>query len=122
MKRQVRHSKHDPLVDEVELIEANHQYAHVKLPDGRETTVSTRSLAPMGEFAPVSSTQFQLEDTAFADRAVDTEVILTHDPDVPAEVVPPPINNDHDQSQETFTRRSERTRRQPSHLQDFFVG
>lgn len=49
MKRFVRNSKYDPLVEEVELLEANHQYAHVRLPDGRETTVSTRSLAPVGE-------------------------------------------------------------------------
>ena len=46
LKRAVRHSKHDPLVDEVQLIEANPNYAHVRLPDGRETTVSVRHLAP----------------------------------------------------------------------------
>ena len=39
MKRNVRQSKYDPLVDEVNLIEANPQYAHVRLPDDRETTV-----------------------------------------------------------------------------------
>ena len=37
LKRQVRKSKFDPLVDEVELIEAN---------DGREDTVATKFLAP----------------------------------------------------------------------------
>ena len=47
MKRHVR-QKYDPLVDEVELLEANPQYAHVRLPDGRETTVSIRHLAPRG--------------------------------------------------------------------------
>ena len=49
LKRHVRASKYDPLVDEVELLEANPHYAHVRLPDGRESTVSLRHLAPVGE-------------------------------------------------------------------------
>lgn len=51
MKKYVRTSKNDPLVEEVELIEANPEYAYVRLPDGRETTVSTRHLAPRGEIS-----------------------------------------------------------------------
>ena len=46
LKRHVRHSKTEPLVDEVELLQANPNYAHVRYSDGRETTVSTRHLAP----------------------------------------------------------------------------
>ncbi|KAG5894442.1 hypothetical protein JTB14_014891 [Gonioctena quinquepunctata] len=38
MKKEVRASKYDPLVEEVELIESNEGYAHVRLPNGRETT------------------------------------------------------------------------------------
>ena len=49
LKRHVRNSKHDPMVDEVELIEANPQYAFIRTEDGRETTVSTKHLAPYGE-------------------------------------------------------------------------
>ena len=48
MKRQVRASKYEPMVEKVELIDANPGYAHVRLPDGRETTVSIRHLAPTG--------------------------------------------------------------------------
>ena len=48
LKRHVRHSKYDPIVDEVELLEANPQYAHIRLPDGRQSTVSLRHLAPVG--------------------------------------------------------------------------
>jgi len=51
LKRHVRSSKYEPLVDEVELLEANHQYAHIRHPDGRESTVSTNHLAPAGEEA-----------------------------------------------------------------------
>ena len=48
MKRNVRRNKYEPLVDEVELVEANSHYAYVKFPEGRETTVSTKQLAPTG--------------------------------------------------------------------------
>ncbi|GFY06658.1 putative retrovirus-related pol polyprotein from transposon opus [Trichonephila clavipes] len=49
MKNQMRANKYEPIVQEVELIEANPDYAHVKLGYGRETTVSIRHLAPRGE-------------------------------------------------------------------------
>ena len=38
-------NENDPLVEEVELIEANPHYAHVKLNDGREINVSLKDLA-----------------------------------------------------------------------------
>lgn len=47
-KRNVRTSKYDPYVDEVDLVEANPQYAIVKFSDGKEATVSTKQLAPAG--------------------------------------------------------------------------
>ena len=46
MRRNVRQSKYEPFVDEVNLLEANTHYAHVQFPDGRETTISTKQLAP----------------------------------------------------------------------------
>ncbi|CAB3993188.1 Hypothetical predicted protein [Paramuricea clavata] len=46
LKRHIRNSMYDPLVDEVDLLEANQQYAHVRFPDGREDTVSIKHLAP----------------------------------------------------------------------------
>ena len=49
LKRHVRQSKTEPFVDQVELLQANPQYAHIRYPDGRESTVSIRHLAPMGE-------------------------------------------------------------------------
>ena len=39
-------SKNDPMVHEVELIHANPTYGYVKHPDGRESTVSLKDLAP----------------------------------------------------------------------------
>ena len=49
VNRQVRASKMEPLVDEVELLQANPHYVHVRYPDGRETTVATKYLAPKGQ-------------------------------------------------------------------------
>ena len=46
VKKHVRQSKYDPLVEEAELIEANPEYAYVRLKSGTETTVSVRDLAP----------------------------------------------------------------------------
>ena len=37
------------IVDQVELLQANPQFAYVRYPDGRETTGSIRHLAPAGE-------------------------------------------------------------------------
>ena len=48
LKRHVKRSKYEPDVDLVDLLEANSHYAHVRLPSGLETTVSTRHLAPTG--------------------------------------------------------------------------
>ena len=45
LKRHVR-TKGDPLVDRVELLEANQTYAHVRFPGGREDTVSVKDLSP----------------------------------------------------------------------------
>ena len=48
IKRQVRTSKMDPLVDEVKLLQASPHNAHVHYPHGKETTVATKHLVPKG--------------------------------------------------------------------------
>jgi len=60
LKRHVRSSKFEPLVDEVELIEANPNYAYVRFPDGREDTVALKHLAP-GNADPISPEEVQSE-------------------------------------------------------------
>ena len=47
LKRHLQPSKTDPVVDEVELLQANPHYAYTRYPDGITTTVSTRHLAPL---------------------------------------------------------------------------
>lgn len=46
MWRFVRVSKNDLFLDQVQLMDANPSYAHIKYQDGRESTVSLRDLAP----------------------------------------------------------------------------
>ena len=46
LKRYVRSSKYDPLVEEVDLVHTAPNYAVVRMTSGRETTVSLRNVAP----------------------------------------------------------------------------
>ena len=46
LRKRVRQSKYEPLVEEVEILHSNPEYAHVRLPSGIESTVSIRDLAP----------------------------------------------------------------------------
>ena len=46
LRRFVHHSKTDPLVDEVQLIDVNPSYAYIRYSDGRESTVSLKDLSP----------------------------------------------------------------------------
>ena len=59
LRRFVRTSKNDPFVDQVRLIHANPTYAHVEYPDGRESSVSLRDLAPC-PLTPVHSEQQEI--------------------------------------------------------------
>ena len=52
LKRHARQSKYEPLVDEVELLEVNPNYAHVRYENGRETTVALKHLTPVAELVP----------------------------------------------------------------------
>lgn len=49
LRRHNRQSKFDPYIEEVELLEANPSYAHIKYYNDRETTVSLRDLALCAE-------------------------------------------------------------------------
>ena len=46
LRKFVRRSKTDPLVEKVRLLHVNPSYAFIKYPDGRESSVSLRDLAP----------------------------------------------------------------------------
>ncbi|CAC5403875.1 unnamed protein product [Mytilus coruscus] len=69
MKKLVRATKYGPLVEEVDLLEANPSYAHVKLSDGRETTVSIPHLAPTGQ----QINNDNLDQSVLNDRTTDID-------------------------------------------------
>ena len=48
LKRHLRRSKYEPLVETVDILEVNPNYAHVRFNNGRETAVSLRHIAPLG--------------------------------------------------------------------------
>ena len=56
LKPHVCPNKVDPLVDEVELLQANPHYAFARYPDGTETMVSTKHVVPQ----PTSTPQDQI--------------------------------------------------------------
>eukprot|EP00794_Sanderia_malayensis_P010659 gene10659-11787_t len=98
LKRHVRTNKTEPLVDEVELLQANPHYAFVRYSDGRETTVSTKHLAPK----PPSTSPVQVQpqdcvpETTTVDSSVQQDIpTTTNQASIPA-------NSEH-----TLLRRSE---------------
>jgi transposase InsO family protein len=54
VRRHIRSSKNDPLVDLAKVVEVNPNYVVVQLPNGRETSVSLRDVAPAVEHEDVS--------------------------------------------------------------------
>ena len=73
LKRRNRSNKYDALVQEVELIEVNPQYAHIRYRNGREDTVATKYLAPAGERLPYKSLGQQLTDADNMDDVKTTQ-------------------------------------------------
>ncbi len=122
LRRFVRHTKNDPLVDEVELLEANPTFARVRYPGGRESSVSLRDLAPCprvtnttaapsSEVAPPppsAASSTRLEPETSSSVRVDAEPLATDVP-VPEPQPQPP-------EPPTELRRSSRERRRPDHF------
>ncbi|XP_042232861.1 uncharacterized protein LOC121873374 [Homarus americanus] len=107
LRRFVRSSKGDPLVDEVELLEANPTYAHIKYPDGRESSVSLRDLAPCS-----SGTLFLDISAGSTSPSVEPETLdngeeVAEEGDTGTTLLNPSI------MQELPLRRSTRQRREP---------
>ena len=81
-------NKGDPLCEEVELIESNFSFAHVRFPDGRETTVSTKDLAP-NPSNDFQSSNVDQESSLLPDTVTDAAKISS-------EMPPDPSTHSHD--------------------------
>lgn len=135
LKRMNRKSKYEPLFDEVELVDTNPSYAHVRFADGRETTVSLRHLSPMTDHAgevnpterPISSDSLDAEvhrtplqaptttpgsDVGITDVVVDADARSN-------QVVGEEVSETTPVPETSPLRRSNRERRQPRYLEDF---
>ncbi|KAI3378313.1 hypothetical protein SNEBB_002032 [Seison nebaliae] len=126
LKRHIR-NKNDPLVDEVELLQANPQYAHVRYPDGRETTVSIRHLAPSKSTFPCEGQNLQAESSPNlqVESLPPTEQIMS--PPVVSEAPLPesehqtsplstPTQVHRAEAESPVVRRSQRVRKSPDRL------
>ncbi|XP_046962258.1 uncharacterized protein LOC124531777 [Vanessa cardui] len=114
MKRNVRATKYDPIVEEVELLQPNPQYSHVRLSDGRETTISNRQLAPLPE---------NLEDCNENNEMQNSENIQDENPIPNQESIE--YNQPHElpsTSSSFKERRSTRERRMPNYLNDYVLS
>lgn len=109
LRRNVRNSKYDPLVDEVELVEANPHYAHIRHSDGRVSTVSLKDLAPKGN-ETVLNDEPETDMSNYSENGSQAaQEVVSHESDnlqpadvniMPEEVTPP-------------LRRSQRIRKPP---------
>ena len=102
LKRHNRQSKYEPFVDEVELLEANPNYAHIRYNNGRESTVSLSDLAPCAQPETQNPESVSQETVALNDQP---ETMQTDDP---------PSNTED--SRNFVPRRSQRVRRPPERL------
>ena len=82
-------NKGDPLCYEVELIESNSQFAHVRFKDGKECTVSTKDLAPKP--CQDSASDNNGLQTSVPDDNTETEIATNLDKQQPEITSNPPL-------------------------------
>lgn len=107
MKRNIRNSKYDPAIEEVELLQSNPDYSFVRLPDGRETTVSNRSLAPIPENYDIFLDAEDTVEIPVPNSTTENTQSLNEEPGPSALIEDPQ------------PRRSTRERRPPPYLRDY---
>jgi len=105
LRRYVRTSKNDPLVDEVELTDVNPTYAHIRYPDGRESTVSLRDLAPCPP-----GPRGTLSDNIPPEASTDPSATTLQDPDLtPISFAPVESRTQSDNRSSTSFRDTDQT-------------
>ena len=122
--RFIRNSKDDPLVTKVNLLEANSQCARIRYPDGRDSSVSLRDLAPYSSpsknFVGDVSTSKMSEDRIYFnsqnhDCVDEIPDVCTVDPPAESQEEIVPVS-DNQSKEESCLRRSQRMRRPPQKL------
>ena len=84
------------MVDEVGLLDANHAYAHIRMPNGGERIVSVRDIAPVerSESAIHSDTRMDENSSQQSQLEVNDSVLLSNEQlDISQEVITPNDQN-----------------------------
>ena len=108
-------NKRDPLCHEVELIENDFSFAHLRFPDGRETTVSTKDLDPNPHHDLQSSNIDQeslLLPNTVADDIAESTSEMPPDPSTHTHDISPTTTQQH-QDIHTLTHTSSTPLQQP---------
>jgi transposase InsO family protein len=109
LRKFVRNSKSDPLVEPVDLISVSPHYARVRYQDGREASVSTSDLAPSPEVIEPPSRVEIAESKGIEADAADTQTSPVSDQSL--------VNADAEKIPSSpHLRRSSRTRKEPDRL------
>ena len=121
LKRHVRKSKYDPLVDEFDLIDVNPEYAHVRFSDGKESTVSVRDLAPCGIISDNNIEQVNAYDESIMTRPKSITFFFPDIQDISIDKDSVRDLNDQNDSHAVPSSKDEstctRNRRPPDHLE-----
>ena len=121
LKKFVRLSKYDPLVEQVQLVEANPSYARVRFSDGRESTVSLKHLAPVCENDAVESHSENVSaiDQPLAEPRPIRSVDVTATEQSTAESRPIRSEDVTTTERSLAESRPTRIRKPPRHLEDY---
>ncbi|KAL0840676.1 hypothetical protein ABMA28_015872 [Loxostege sticticalis] len=133
LKKFNRTNKYQPIVEEVELLHSNPDFSFIRFPDGRETTVSNRHLAPLGsdDVIPQVNGNIGNEDgSSIIPSSSPTNDNFALTPPTTTEAEEPIVDNIEElrpgpdaslplpQSPESI-RKSSRIRRPPTFLEDY---
>lgn len=128
LKRFDRTSKYEPLVEEVDLLESNPEYAVIRHNSGRESTVALQHLAPRGDLnlGVPEPEPLQSESTSIHDSIPEFSTITSETPGTPKiqEFQAPEPNSTPatpSMQRPSNSPRPQRTHRKPNHLSDYVL-
>lgn len=125
LRKHVRTNKYEPLVEEVQLIEANPDYAHVRFLNGKETTVSTRHLAPQGDMTLLSESTSNLhQENSNTTSNGNTDLVLMEKrkSNLPQETAEISQVEMPERIDDIAVGRPVRIRNSPKYLEDFVIN
>lgn len=112
LKKHVRNNKYGPLVEEVQLVESNPNYATIQFKDGRHSTVSLKHLAPKGNENAINQDLYNHDEPL-----KDNESFI--DPNVDSVAVQASSETEDNVTTTSLPKTSDRVRRQPHYLKDY---